>query len=32
MELKSKLEKQTGENFINYDLEKEIIKAFESIS
>ena len=32
MELKSKLDHKTGEKFINYPLESEIIKVYQSIS
>ena len=32
MELKSNLDKKTGEKFINYPLESEIIEAYQSIS
>ena len=32
MDLKSKLDKKTGDKFINYPLESEIIEAYQSIS
>ena len=32
MDLKSKLDKKTGEKFINYPLESEIIETYQSIS
>jgi len=32
MDLKSNLDKKTGDKFINYPLESEIIEAYQSIS